>query len=103
MKNEVADLLSALHDGTMSVDDVARRFRARSWPRRNRPDPTTYLELAAQAQEDPENDLAGSFDQVAAAFHRGDLSSDQYGILAEAMANSMRAEDRRGSESADSG
>jgi hypothetical protein len=26
---------------------------------------------------------------------RGDLSNEQYGILAEAMAESMRAEDRR--------
>jgi len=103
MNNEVTDLLSALHDGTMSIDDIARRFRARSWPRRGRPDPTTYLDLAAQAQEDPENDLAGSFDQVAAAFHRGDLSTEQYGILAEAMAESMRAEDRRNAESAGSG
>jgi hypothetical protein len=103
MNNEVTDLLSALHDGTMSIDDVARRFRARSWPRRNRPDPATYLELATQAQEDPENDLADSFDQVAADFHRGNLSSEHYGILAEAMAESMRAEDRRNAESADSG
>jgi hypothetical protein len=95
MSDEVTDLLGALRDGTMSIDDVARRFRARSWPRRNRSEPTTYLELAAQAQEDPENDLAGSFDRVAAAFHRGDLSSDEYGVLAEAMAESMRAEDRQ--------
>lgn len=103
MNNEVTELLSALHDGTMSIDDVARRFRTRSWPRRNTPDATTYLELAAQAQEDPENDLAGSFDHVAAAFHRGDLSSEQYGILAEAMAESMRAEDRQNAESSGSG
>ena len=75
----------------------------RTTPRRNRPDPATYLELATQAQEDPENDLAGPFDQVAAAFHRGDLSSEQYGILAEAMAESMRAEDRQNAESAESG
>jgi hypothetical protein len=95
MNDEVTDLLGALHDGTMSIDDVASRFRARSWPRRNQPAPTTYLELAAQAQEDPENDLPGSFDAVAAAFHRGDLSSEQYGVLAEAMAESMRAEDRQ--------
>jgi hypothetical protein len=100
MSNDVIQLLSALHDGSMSIDDVASRFRERSWPRRNKPEPTTYLELAAQAQEDPEPYLPGSFDDVAAAYHRGDLSSGQYEILAQAMAESMRAEDRRHGESA---
>jgi hypothetical protein len=95
MSNEVTDLLSALHDGTMSVDDVARRFRERQWPRRDTTWPTTYRELAARAQEDPEPYVPGSFDDVAAAFHRGDLTSEQYQALAQAMADSMRAEDQR--------
>ena len=104
MSNEVTDLLSALHDGTMSVDDVARRFRERSWPRRDTNWPVTYRELAARAQEDPEPYVPGSFDDVAAAFHRGDLTSEQYQLLAQAMAESMRAEDlRRAAESAESG
>jgi hypothetical protein len=95
MTNEVAHLLSALGDGTMSIDDVAERFRSRSWPRRDNTRPTTYAELAARAQEDPDPYIPGSFDDVAASFHRGDLSSEQYEILAQAMAESMRAEDRR--------
>jgi hypothetical protein len=103
MSNEVTDLLGALHEGTMSLDDVARRFRDRSWPRRDTAWPTTYHELAARAQEDPEPYVAGSFDDVAAAFHRGDLSSEQYQALSQAMAESMRAEDRRNAESAESG
>jgi hypothetical protein len=103
MSNEVAGLLSALNEGMMSIEDVATRFRARSWPRRNRPEPATYLELALQAQEDPENDLEGSFDEVAAAFHRGDLSSEHYGVLAEAMAESMRAEDRESAKADEQG
>jgi hypothetical protein len=98
MTNDVTDLLNALTDGTMSTDEVAERFRQRSWPRRDNPQPATYLELGARAQEDPDPYLPGSFDDVAAAFHRGDLSSKQYGIFAEAMAESMRAEDRRKAE-----
>lgn len=93
MTNEVTDLLAALHDGTVSIDDVASRFRERTWPRRKRTPTATYLDLAIRAQEDPEPYLPGSFDDVAAAFHRGDLSSTQYGILAQAMADSVRAED----------
>jgi|ERR1700722_10152600 len=100
MANEVIDLLVALRDGTMSIDDVAGRFRERSWPRRKRPPTTSYVELAIRAQEDPEPYLPGSFDDVAAAFHRGDLSSTQYGVLAQAMADSARAEDERLDENA---
>ena len=100
MANEVIDLLVALRDGTMSIDDVAGRFRERSWPRRKRPPTTSYVELAIRAQEDPEPYLPGSFDDVAAAFHRGDLSSTQYGVLAQAMADSARAEDERLDEKA---
>jgi hypothetical protein len=95
MSNEVTDLLSALREGTMDIDEVARRFRGRSWPRRDNAKPTTYLELAIQAQQDPEPYVPGSYDDVAAAFHRGDLSIDQYDVLAQAIAESMRAEDRR--------
>ncbi len=103
MDNEVTSLLSALRGGTISLDDVARRFRERSWPRRDTTWPTTYRELAARAQEDPEPYVPGSFDDVAAAFHRGDLSSEQYQVLSRAMTESMQAEDRRNAESAESG
>lgn len=93
MTTEVTDLLNALYDGTMSLDEVAQRFRDRSWPRRKTPLPTTYLELAAAAQEDPEPSVANSFDDVDAAYYQGRISDDQYEVLAQAMAESMRAED----------
>jgi Lon protease-like protein len=103
MTSEVTDLISALRDGTMSLDEVAQRFRVRSWPRRARPLPTTYLELAAQAQEDPEPDVPNSFDDVDAAYYQGLITDDQYDMLAQAMADSMRAEDqRRDAEAAES-
>jgi hypothetical protein len=95
MTSEVTDLITALRDGSMSLDEVASQFRARSWPRRRKRPPSNYLELAAAAQEDPEPSLPGSFDYVTAAYHRGDLSDDEYETLARAMAESKRAEDQR--------
>jgi hypothetical protein len=103
MTSEVTDLIIALRDGTMDLDEVARRFRERSWPRRDHPEPSTYLELAARAQEDPEPDIPGSFDEVTAALYRGELTDDDYQALAEAMADSKRAEDQqKAQESSDS-
>jgi hypothetical protein len=95
MTSEVSDMLKALRDGTMSLEQVAQRFRDRAWPRRRRPPAASYLEMASRAQEDPEPYVPGSFDDVAAAFHRGDLSRDEYRVLSEAVAESKRAEDRR--------
>jgi len=94
MSNEVTDLIAALRDGSMSLNQVARRFRERSWPRRRKPAPATYLEMAAAAQEDPDADVAGTFDDVDAAHERGDLSDDEYDTLAIAMSESLRAEDQ---------
>jgi hypothetical protein len=93
MTNEVSDLIKALRDGTMTLDQVAQRFRERKWPRRRRPPPTNYLEMASRAQEDPEPYISGSFDDVSAAFHRGDISRAEYRVLSEAVAESKRAED----------
>ena len=95
MTSEVSNLINALRDGTMTLDEVAQRFRERQWPRRRRPPPASYLEMAARAQEDPEPYDPDSFDDVTAAYHRGELSDNQYDTLAEAMAESKRAEDER--------
>jgi hypothetical protein len=101
MTNEVSDMIKALRDGAMTLDQVAQRFRERTWPRRKQNPPTSYLEMAARAQEDPEPYMPGSFDDVSAAFHRGDLSHDEYRVLSEAVAESKRAEDRRLEEDSD--
>lgn len=98
MSSEVSDMLEALRDGTLSLDQVAQNFREREWPRRRRPPAASYLEMADRAQEDPSPYVPGSFDDVAAAFHRGDLSGDEYRVLSEAVAESKRAEDQRLSE-----
>ncbi|MGO8982498.1 MAG: hypothetical protein ACLP70_17275 [Streptosporangiaceae bacterium] len=97
MSSEVTDLIASLRDGTRTLDEVAQKFRHRSWTRTRRPEPQTYLELAARAQEDPEPDVPGSFDEVVAAYDRGELSRVQYRTLAEAAAESIRAEDPGGS------
>jgi hypothetical protein len=92
MSNEVVELLAALKNGELSLDQVALRFREHAWPRTRSPRASTYLEYAAQAEEDPDPFVPGSFDEVAAAFHRGDLTRPQYRVLAEAAAESMRHE-----------
>jgi len=95
MSSDIQDLIGALRDGSMTLDQVAERFRQRSWPRRTAPLPATYLERAAAAQQDPEPYRPGSFDDVAAAHQEGRLSDDEYEVLSEAAAESKRAEDRR--------
>jgi hypothetical protein len=95
MTSEVTDLIATFREGSISLEEIASRFRERSWPRRQNPAPASYLEMAAAAQQDPGPYVPGSFDDVTAAYHRGDLSDDEYEVLARAMAESKRAEDQR--------
>lgn len=98
--NEVADLLLALRTGAMDIDEVAERFRRRTWPDERRPSPQTYRELAAAAQQDPDPEVPGSFDDVVAAYDRGEITREQYRTLVEAAAESIRAEDGSASDPA---
>jgi hypothetical protein len=93
---EVTELIAALRSGSLSLDEVAQRFRERAWPRTRKPAPASYLEMAADALEDPEPDIPGSFDEVTAAYDRGELTRPQYRALAEAVAYSLRAEGEQG-------
>ena len=43
MASEIAQLITHLRDGTMTLEEVAQRFRERSWPRTRGPEPQTYL------------------------------------------------------------
>jgi hypothetical protein len=95
---EVTELIAALRNGSLSLDEVARRFRERTWPQTGKPAPASYLEMAAAALEDPEPDVPGSFDEVTAAYDRGELTRPQYRVLAEAVADSLRAESQRPQE-----
>ena len=51
------------------------------------------MELAAAELEDPEPYIPGSYDDVAAAYHGGRLTDEQYAVLSEAIAEAQRAED----------
>jgi hypothetical protein len=82
----VKDLIQALRNGTMSLEEVAERFRARTWPKTSAPRPTSYLEMAARAMEDPEPDVPDSYDEVVAAYSRGELSEEQFDALSMAVA-----------------
>jgi predicted RNA-binding protein associated with RNAse of E/G family len=89
---DVSELLMALRSGGMTLDEVAERFRHRSWPDERLPAPRTYQELASAALQDPEPEVPGSFDDVVAAYDRGEITRDQYRTLVEAAAESIRAE-----------
>ena len=93
---EVTELITALRNGSLSLEEVAQRFRERTWPRTRKPVPASYAEMAAAAQEDPPPYVPGSFDELAAAYRRGELTRSQYRTLAEAVAESLRAEEQRG-------
>jgi hypothetical protein len=95
MQSNISIWIAELNNGTMDLGQVVQQFREYAWPRTGRNDPQTYLEMAANAQQDPEPDVPGSFDDVVAAYDRGELTREQYRTLAEAAAESMREEDRR--------
>ena len=81
---EVTELIAALRNGSLSLDEVAQRFRERSWPRTRKPEPGSYPEMAAAALEDPEPYVPGSFDDVVLAYDLGWLSAADFDILAVA-------------------
>jgi hypothetical protein len=99
--NEVADLIAALRSGTLSLDEVAQRFRQRSWPPAAAPEPKTTAERAAQW--DPPPDVAGSIDDLTASYDRGELTWEQYRTLAEAVADSINAEYERRQQGSQAG
>ena len=93
MTSEVSDLIAALRSGSMTLDEVARLFRERSWPRNPAVQSQNHLELAEAAQNDPEPYVRNSFDDVVAAYDQGKLTDDEYAVLLQAVTESKRAED----------
>jgi len=93
MSNEVKVWLRALKDGSMSLDQVAQEFRNHTWTAKQSSPTTTYEQLAAAELADPEPYISGSFDDVTAAYHQGDLTDSQYDVLANAMTESIRSSD----------
>jgi hypothetical protein len=93
MTNEVAELLEALHAGTLTTADVAQRFRARKWPRQRREAVGSYEHVLAGETSDPATYTPGSFDDVIAAYDQQKIDREQLRIFSEAVAESQRAED----------
>ena len=95
--SEVTDLIVALRSGAMSLDEVAERFKVRSWPRTRGVRPGSYSDLTATAQVDPGGSVRGSIDDLTAAYDRGEITRDQYRTLAHAVAFAINAEAGRAS------
>jgi hypothetical protein len=89
--SDVVQLIKALRAGSIGLDDVAQRFRERAWPLTKKAPSTDYIEMAVRDEEDPEPDVPGSFDEVVAAYYRGELTRAEYRALADAVADSIRA------------
>jgi hypothetical protein len=95
--SDVTDLIRSYKAGHLTLDELVQKFLARRWPVPPRPNgPSTYLELAARAQEDPGSDVPGSFDDVEAAFFRHEISLNEYTILRAAMSRSAQPEKHSG-------
>jgi hypothetical protein len=87
--NEVDDLISALRSGNLTLAEVADRFRVRPWPRTRRAPAQTPLQWAEQ--QDPQPDVPGSYDDLTGAYDRGQLTAEEYDVLSDAVADSIRA------------
>ncbi|MEE1798227.1 hypothetical protein PUR57_05975 [Streptomyces sp. JV176] len=77
--SEVTDLLTALRTGSMTLEQVAGRFRRLHW---RHPAPPRAPALA-----DPEPPLPDSFEEVVMAYARHELTDEQYETLLHAATN----------------
>jgi hypothetical protein len=93
---DVSGLIAELRAGRLSIDDVAERFRHRDWPATRRRPRATCDEIALQ--QDVDVDVPGSFDEVTAAYDRGELTSDEYRVLSDAVADAINAAPARDSQ-----
>ena len=89
---DIPGLVGELRAGRLTIGDLAERFRHRAWPATGRPWPATYAEMAAQ--QDVDTDVSGSLDEVTAAYDRGELTSAEYRMLCDAVAEAMDAAPR---------
>jgi hypothetical protein len=88
--DDVTELIAALRSGAVSLDDVAERFRTRTWARTRRRSPWDTGQEAERL--DPPLPVPGSIDDLTAAYDRGELTWEQYRVLAEAVATAIDAE-----------
>jgi hypothetical protein len=84
--SDVTSLIDAYHTGNISLDDLAHRFRTRTWPAVPPTCPPDLRE-AAPAVDDPEPYVPGSFDDVVLAYDLGKLTDRDYEQLAKSVAS----------------
>jgi hypothetical protein len=82
--SDVTDMIATYRRGELTLDELAQRFRDRSWPPR-RLSPPTLEEAYKRELEDPAPIAEGSFDEVASAYLQGKISIEEYDILARAV------------------
>lgn len=92
--SEVIGLINNYKAGELTLDELAQRFCTRQWPVTVPPPPSSYLEMAARAQQDPRPDVPNSYDDVTAAYAQGDLTRAEYDVLSDAVLNAARAQDQ---------
>lgn len=90
--SDVTDMIAAYRRGTLSLDELAQRFRDRTWPSR-RLSPLALQEAYKRELQDPEPIAEGSFDEVASAYLQGEISSQEYDILARAAGEATPSQD----------
>jgi hypothetical protein len=81
--SDVTELIAAYGRGELTLDELAQRFRDRTWPPRRLSTPGLQEAYSREA-EDPGPIAEGSFDEVASAYLQGEISIDEYDILARA-------------------
>jgi len=84
--SDVTDLIAAYGRGELTLDELAQRFRNRAWPLR-RQSSFTLQEAYKRETEDPEPIAEGSFDEVGSAYLQGQISIEEYDILARAVSD----------------
>jgi len=89
-EHDITELIAALRARAVTLDEVAEQFRRRRWARSRRPEPRTSREMAEQL--DPALPVPGSIDEVTAAYDRGELTPEEYDVLAAAVADAFRVE-----------
>jgi hypothetical protein len=87
--SEIAALLTALRAGQVSLDAVATSFRQRTWLS------SRSTRVQSGTLSDPGACVPGSMDEITAAYDRGDLTREQYRVLAHAVAEAINAAGRR--------
>jgi hypothetical protein len=87
--SDVTDLIAAYRRGELTLDQLAQRFREHAWPER-RPPPRAAGNVYRGEFDDPAPLQEGSFSEVIVAYDRGDISGDEYEVLARAAAEAGR-------------